>query len=573
MKEEDRPLYEKPRILLIDCSEECQEVLREAGWNCSVGTFGTPYLCERSSNLHLVTGDSASLPDCEEQEIVIIDTAITPPGGGPDRSPGKGVAEFWQSGAEGMIDPCLLTMNSERSAFDNILEHGGLFVIVLAEYRHAEYLYGSDYKVRYGQSKKLSRSNRGFLSVLDDFEETICRGREVVFDRSSSLGRLLATAHGSVRYETVLEYKDWREHGNWSPIACNKYGKDVGGILRPLHRQGFVLLLPHLESLHLILPRILTDWAIELVPGLFPEHTASGWLHRSEYELAEVLALKSKRKDIEREFSEVIGKVDSEIERARTRNAHLPVLLNGTGDELVRAVIAALRELGFKRVIDVDEKRKTENCEHDLREDIRIEDESPLLVVDVRGLSGLPSDEDLTQAEKHALMCMRELHRTDVQALTFINSERNLPPLERNPRPFRDEMVDNAKDTDSGLMTTWDLFRLLYSARAHGWKPEHLLGVLYRHGRIDPVPEHYSPIGKVERLWKNAVGVIPSKVVSKGDRIAIAIGHAYVEFIAESIQVDDLSVETAPPGSNCGIEYIDAISAFAKGTVVYMVAA
>jgi hypothetical protein len=535
MKEEDRPLYEKPRILLIDCSEECQEELRKNGWNCSVGTFGTPYLCERSSNVYLVTGDSASLPDCEEQEIVIIDTAITPPGGEPDRSPGKGVAEFWQSGAEGMIDPRPLTMNSERSAFDNILEHGGLFVIVLAEYRHAEYLYGADYKVRYGQSKKLSYSNRSFLSVLDEFGETTCRGREVVFDRSSSLGRLLATAHGSVRW--------------------------------------LVLLLPRVEKLHLILPRILTDWAIELVPGLFPEHTASGWLYRSEYELAEVLALKSKRKDIEREFSEKIREIDSKIKNVRTRNAHLHSLLNGTGDELVGAVIAALREMGFDKVVDVDAERRRENHEHDLREDIRIEDQSPLLVVDVRGLSGLPSDEDLTQAEKHALMCMRELHRTDVQALTFINSERNLPPLERNPRPFRDEMVDNAKDTDSGLMTTWDLFRLLYSARAHGWKPEHLRGVLYRHGRIDPVPEHYSPIGKVERLWKNAVGVIPSKVVSKGDRIAIAIGHASVEFIAESIQVDDLSVETAPPGSNCGIECIDAISAFAKGAVVYMVAA
>ena len=61
----------KPKILLVDMPGTCVDVLRRTGYNVTEGTFGKPYLVEASNGFFPVPDDS-KLPNCSEQEIVIV---------------------------------------------------------------------------------------------------------------------------------------------------------------------------------------------------------------------------------------------------------------------------------------------------------------------------------------------------------------------------------------------------------------------------------------------------------------------------------------------------------------------
>lgn len=71
------------------------------------------------------------------------------------------------------------------------------------------------------------------------------------------------------------------------------------------------------------------------------------------------------------------------------------------------------------------------------REDLRIYDDSPILLVEIKGISGFPRDAAALQVAKYLAPRMREWQRTDIQGLSIINHQRNLPGLDRdNKTPF-----------------------------------------------------------------------------------------------------------------------------------------
>lgn len=227
-----------------------------------------------------------------------------------------------------------------------------------------------------------------------------------------------------------------------------------------------------------------------------------------------------------------------------------------------------LAGLGFKEVVDVD---ATGNP-NALREDIQVHDRSPTLVIDVKGIQGKPEDSECQQAEKHALMRSREWKKTDVQALTIINAERHLPPLARTHEPFRIEMVENAKQTSSGLMTTWDVAVLFRNAKRLRWPQQAVFDVFYRTGRIQPVPSHYQSIGRVMKRWKSAIGIVPTLQVAVGSRVAFMPKSSmdWIELDVPSILIDDTASSIAEPGSNCGIS-VSPECLIKEGTELFLV--
>lgn len=294
-------------------------------------------------------------------------------------------------------------------------------------------------------------------------------------------------------------------------------------------------------------------------------------MHRPEYEVRRANTIRVQIKAAEADAEARIGALERELAECRKSNADWYALLRGTGRELVEAVIRALRSFGFRNVIDVDDEEREKGNEGNLREDIRVDDTSPILVVDVKGVRGTVEDAEATQAEKHALMRARDMKRTDVQALTIINAERHLPPHERDPHPYRKELIENSRQTGSGLMTTWDLARIVRNREALGW-PEHAVkAIFYRIGRIEPVPEHYRDIGRVVKVWQPAFGIIPTKPISVGARLAVETGDVFTELPVGSLQVDDEPRETAPAGSECGVGCEGTNSLMREGMRVFLI--
>jgi hypothetical protein len=240
----------------------------------------------------------------------------------------------------------------------------------------------------------------------------------------------------------------------------------------------------------------------------------------------------------------------------------------------VQAVIEGLRVLGFTDVVDVDQQIKGAGEEASLREDIQIKDSTPTLIVDVKGITGRPSDPEAMQAYKHATIRMKEWKTTEVNALSIINHQRHLPPLDRdNSMPFRQEILDGASQIDLGLMTTWDLYRLIRSFLRNKWKPESVKPLFYQRGRVHAVPVHYIHIGTVEHIWKEA-GAVSVKVeqhgVRKGDRIAFQTPVEFEEQVAVSLQRDGQDVDEAAVGLEIGVK-THLANRLRRGTLVYLV--
>ncbi len=566
------PKYAKPKIMLIDMPPACDRVLRDAGYNVSVGTFGTPRRVKRCDDLFWVSGSSASLPNCEEQEIIIANTSRPDPSDvQPGEGPGEGVEAFWEHGNRGVADPRPLAMHFVRSAFDKVQEHGGIFIVFVSERYEIKYLYGASSHGVIDERRELDLTNWWFLSDLWSFNVASARGTEISLEpRAKQLSELLARGSANAHYSCTMS-PSYRHDEHWLPLARNKYGEHVGGLLVYGDPKRYLMVLPQMPEVDKIILELVEDWCANWKPALFPELMGARWVHRREYEIPRVNELVDEIERVEREAKERTETLDSKIREERERNKYWYALLNGTGNELVKAVIHVLEQLGFGKVIDVDKEAKEKGTDETLREDIQIHDLSPVLIVDVKGVSRHPNDDDCRQAEKHATMRMKEWDRTDVRPLTIINYQRHLPPHDRDRNPFRSEIIGYAEETQLGLMTTWDLFKLKRNADNLGWSPDVVKPIFHRTGHIDPVPAHYTGVGKVVRVWQMAFGIIPNQTITTSSRIAIEVGDLFEEIKVQSLQVADKDVEEAPPRSNCGIGYDEASARLRKGMRVFLV--
>jgi len=333
----------------------------------------------------------------------------------------------------------------------------------------------------------------------------------------------------------------------------NKFGAVVA-MARCRGSKGSVIVLPQIADKVGFISELFTVVLPELAPHFFPNIERGRWTHHPEYELPVVMDLITKQIEVQKQAAAEVSALEAKIENERSLNSWMQDLLTGTDSQLVDAVKAALRKLGFTKLVDVDEARDNEGKPR--REDLQIHDSPPTLIVDIKGLGGHPADDDAFQSHKHATLRLQEWKRFDVQALTIINHQRYMPPLSRdNGMPFRQEILDFATEVKTGLVTAWDLYRLVRSALKWGWKAEHTMPVLYGIGRIAPFPKHYTHVGAVAHVWSGAVSIQVEAVGLKlGDRIAFELDVEFEEQEVTSLQVDRKAVETAVIGVRVGTE-------------------
>ncbi|MCK4548157.1 MAG: hypothetical protein KAW17_12030 [Candidatus Eisenbacteria sp.] len=565
--------YPKPKILLVDMPPKCAQVLSQAGYNVSVGTFGIPRAVDKCDNLFPMPSASADLPDYEEQEIVIANLARPEPADTPlEGLPGRGVGIVCQEGTEGVIDQRPLVMTRVCPAFDRIREYGGIFIFFASEPYEVEYAIGQvgPYDTPHVE-KRITFSNHCCLTELESVAMEPQRGSEITFESSSDEFRdLLRKGAKDARYHCTLRVKPWGE-SEWIPLAENKYGQDVGGLLAYPQPQGHVLLLPQMPQVHRILVELVGKWCSSWKPFLFPYADATQWIQRPEYDLPKVQELHRQIESIERAAADQVQNLKDKIEEERAAHRHWQTLLTGTGHDLKQAVILALQNLGFEKVTDVDKDAEQRGEGRALREDIRIHDRAPVLIVDVKGLQGHPSDDDARQAEKHATLRRAEWSNVEVRGLTIINHQRQQPPRNRDAKAFRDEIVKYAEEAGLGLMTTWDLFRLLSNASRLGWSPEVVRPIFYRAGKIEPIPDHYDEVGRIEKLWQPAFTVNPSQPLRVGERLAVETEDTFEELTIPSLQIDGQPVQEAPADTRCGIGCEGASERFHEGARVFIV--
>ncbi|MGN6236601.1 hypothetical protein [Dyella sp.] len=562
--------FAQPKILLLDVDGASATAISELWSDVQVGTLGRPYKVPQSSS-YVPVIQHEELVGHEEADVVVVDlsfpeVAENPTGG---RHFPDGEFDLWARCDKGYVDARIRTLAFNMSVFDRILKNGGIFVIFASQKSGNDILMAKGGPYGLSDQKNLEvdiwslTSETANLSIATDAGEYI----EVV--DGSVVGGVLEKHLTGARFECGLQAHAYKMEGQWSSLATNKFGHNVGMLGKV--GKGFVIVIPQLVQKAAFLVELMTVALPELAPQLFPEIEQSAWVNRPEYELPRVNELHVKKGQIISKAKVELAEIDADIERERRSNGWLQGLLTGTGDSLVDAVKKALAECGFIKVVDVDEIRDQEGKSR--REDLRIEDTSPMLIVDIKGIGGYPTDGDATQANKHALINAKELGRADVQGLSIINHQRQLPPLERgNAMPFRQELLDVASETGLGLMTAFDLYRLVVNKRKHQWGHEHLKPVFYRHKRIEPIPAHYCYIGVVAKAMTGKFGVVLSEnSIAVGDRISVESEIYFDEAEVHSIQVNGVPVESAAPGDQAGFLWPEGNCKIREGMRVFAV--
>ena len=225
--------------------------------------------------------------------------------------------------------------------------------------------------------------------------------------------------------------------------------------------------------------------------------------------------------------------------------------------------------LGFDNVVDVDEEAGSSPK----REDLQIQGSSPVVLVEVKGIAGMPSDDDILQAAKYVAPRIKEWKRMDVRALCVLNHQRHVPPLDRDyENVFRADILANAQQHDLGLITTWDLYKLARGLLRNGWKHASIRNLFFQSGRVPCLPSHYEDLGAIEEKWERAgaIGVrLLSEPLVQGERLGIPLDIDFVEFEASSLQLESVTVKEAPRGSLVGIKLPSDVIGVRKAMKVF----
>ncbi|HWD88803.1 MAG TPA: hypothetical protein VG367_11795 [Mucilaginibacter sp.] len=292
-------------------------------------------------------------------------------------------------------------------------------------------------------------NNYDFLN--DGVSKTNKSGKELkVLD--TEFKKVLNKHAKDARYEVTFKYNDQR-FPNYLPLMTNKYDEVISYLIP--HNDSYIFLLPNFGDKKDFLNEFLNETLPSFLPDFFPENTEAHWINSDDFTLPGVSELQNKKEVIVEEAEKRIVEIDEEIHKKMLEFQFLHDLIRETSDKLVSAVQKFLQYIGLESVIDVDNHSGTVLKE----EDLRIEYKGKLLVTEVKGINGTSTDDDCSQISKVRYRKMRELNRTDVNALYIVNHQRYLPPPARDNPPFKDIQITDAVNDDRGLLTTWELYK------------------------------------------------------------------------------------------------------------------
>lgn len=564
------PKYPRPKILLMDLDAETEDTLKRAGYNVETGSFGAPVKVPARSE-HLSVPIARAAPNETEQEIIVLDNGPLEPVERDLPDPVEGEELFWQLANKGTLDPRPISMfGHQYRSFNRILDHGGVFICFVDREIKNEYLFAKQEWGQLEEQQHLTASNWEFLSVVQKVKREFDFGKEITL---TDLGEEVPGLKGALRdaeFQCALDVDVDDLDGGWAPLARNKFGATVAAALTRPGDGGVVLLLPRVKDKAKLVLRLIADFVPRFASQFYPHIRNSTWVKEPPYELPEVMDLQEEITEIRKEADAAVGEIETRIATKREEREFLYKLLTATDSELVIAVKQTLELLGFKNVVDVDEASDGALK----REDLQIRDCKPILLVEVKGITGMPKEAYSLQVDKYVMPRAEEWGHFDVRGLTIINHQLNKIALEReHDHVFQEGVIANAKGRKFGLLTTWTLFRLARAYLRYGWKPEHVGGLFYEHGVIEAVPIHYELVGTISKFFeqRGAVAVELTGTIRVGDTLAYELPVEFEQEEVQSLQLQDQTVEEAHSGVEVGIKTNLAKEQARKGTRVFKV--
>jgi hypothetical protein len=226
------------------------------------------------------------------------------------------------------------------------------------------------------------------------------------------------------------------------------------------------LLLPSFPRKINAVRRLLTEVLPVLGSStLFPARDDPNWAEKDQYQLSEVDRIRTARRRTTREHEQRLGELEEEEAAARGRQAPFVSLLELGHEELRQAVIEVFRWLEFEDVVDADAERQ--KMGQNRREDIWLRDPGYEGIIEVTHGRGGARERDLADLTKYWRLRIREIEAeggraSDLRGLLVASQHTGQEPALRQPL-YDDNpaMLELAEVQGFGLLSTWDLFRLV----------------------------------------------------------------------------------------------------------------
>jgi hypothetical protein len=313
-----------------------------------------------------------------------------------------------------------------------------------------------------------------------------------------------------------------------------------------IEEKSILFVFPQLEIKSDFLIDLFQSKLPAIFPDLFPYSTAFAWLNEEVYRVPNETALLLEKERLATEYKANIQAIDEQILENYEKYHFLHDLLTQTGHQLVKAVENYFHWLGFEEVVNLDEVGEGLK-----EEDLQVITEQGLLVIEVKGIGGTSTDSDCAQINKIKYRRTKERGTFDVFALYIVNHMRYLPPLNRRNPPFSEQQIEDAKNEERGLLTTFELFKLYFFIDAGYITKEDARKALFDYRLVTFKPSNSISIGcPTEIFHNNKVGIFIIKNISirLGGEVLIFADGNYVKAQIIGIQVNDVDVDEVSDG-------------------------
>ena len=539
----DSATIREPRIMLIDLPESVAQRLRDLGYNVSVGTFGRPFRAKPGE--FVCSNHSLSL--LHEQGIIFIDLEepsfdenTTAPALPTTLSPTDQLCVVPER--QRYFNPRPYAALFSSSQFEEIVSQGGIIVAFAGRRRDETYEFYTWARVPAG----------GGIATNYDWWPQMGQhvanrtGTEVRFDGGDLFDHLAQTAGQDAFYTAAFLNLD-KNHDY--PLAHNHLGEVVSFVR--VAAKGLLIFLPRFDDFGPVVEMMLRETLVDLSPALFPHSTRHTWLSKPEYQWPAVLDLQARHDELEEEYKARIADVEQQMATEKERLSFLHGILKGTGSQLVDDLAQTLRFLGFHdvRVVDADRRAR--------EEDIQIWDRERPFLIEVKGISGCPTEADCQQVLKYIMRRRREYGRADIGGVFAVNHQRHVPGLERDPA-FTQPQIDDAKHNGYALTTTWDLFRAIIATMKGLLEFTDVQTALVSQiGQVDYIPRNWRELGTVKHYYPQPmaalVALYDSETLRVGDMVAFLSDERRYDQRVESLQIDGQPVEEVDSGVEFGI--------------------
>ena len=553
--------YPKPLISLMNVEDAVlQRLSVTEGYNVEKGSFGNVYKKQETNRFEPVYLQNSMPSHFEESDIVIIDLKIYDIHDIYNYSNGdlaldKGGNKLFIETRTSLVDSRIDQMYRSQNAMNRILSHGGIFIVFAEPKKEYNFHVGE-----YNSNRPMLFNNYGFLDALSSLKFQQDQGNQINVVNNINFAPIFAKFFKEADFS--CNFRMSGNHDLCSPILMNKFGDTVGAMIERLNgedkKHGLIFLLPHPRDKAGFLSEFLGDILPILQPSLFPYFEGEQWISDDKYQSKRVLELKAEIHGIQIDADQKVNELRQKIDIEQNKFLYQIDLITQTGAELVFAVKKALEVLGFKDVVNYDDELASTGSSG-MREDLHIRDHSPLILVEIKGVKGRSTEGSALQVIKYLLPRAKELGTTDIRGLSIINHQRNLPPLNRELNPFSKDVLMNAAESESGfgLLTTWNLYKLVRNYLNLGWTHEQVRGLFNTNGYIEPIPTHYHLIGVVHGFIEklSVVGIeLNQGELNLGETIAFELEIEFEVQEVESLEINNQSVNLAELGKIAGIK-------------------